>query len=179
MTKRRKQPSANLRNDIARSAGDDPAVAAKIPQKYSAGRQVAELARTWVGTPYHHQASLRGVGCDCLGLLRGIWRDVVGPEPERMPNYSPAWDEVSKRDDMATVFGKHLVAADDRLAAGDFRPGDVLLFRMRPEAVAKHCGIVTGDRFVHAHSGHGTVEIELTDWWRKRLVGLFMFPGVK
>ena len=34
---------------------------------------VAE-ARAWIGTPYRHQASLKGIGCDCLGLLRGIWR---------------------------------------------------------------------------------------------------------
>jgi len=38
---------------------------------------VAE-ARRWIGTPYRHQASLIGVGCDCLGLVRGIWRAVVG-----------------------------------------------------------------------------------------------------
>ena len=36
-------------------------------------------ARGWLGTPYHHQASLKGVGCDCLGLLRGVWREVIGP----------------------------------------------------------------------------------------------------
>jgi NlpC/P60 family putative phage cell wall peptidase len=33
------------------------------------------LARGWIGTPYRHQASLKGVGCDCLGLLRGVWRE--------------------------------------------------------------------------------------------------------
>jgi len=27
--------------------------------------------RDWIGTPYRHQASLKGVGCDCLGLVRG------------------------------------------------------------------------------------------------------------
>lgn len=42
---------------------------------------VAE-ARAWLGTPYRHQASLKGVGADCLGLVRGVWRAVVGPEPE-------------------------------------------------------------------------------------------------
>ena len=42
-------------------------------------------ARLWTGTPYHHQASLRGVGCDCLGLVRGVWRDLYGAEPETVP----------------------------------------------------------------------------------------------
>ena len=36
-------------------------------------RVVAE-ARMWIGTPYVHQASALGAGCDCLGLVRGVWR---------------------------------------------------------------------------------------------------------
>ncbi len=46
---------------------------------------------SWLGTPYRHQASLKGVGCDCLGLVRGVWRALVGPEPEPTPAYSPDW----------------------------------------------------------------------------------------
>jgi hypothetical protein len=46
-------------------------------------------ARTWIGTPYRHQASVKGVGADCLGLVRGIWREVIGPEPAVVPPYSP------------------------------------------------------------------------------------------
>ena len=47
--------------------------------------EIVEAARAWLGTPYHHQASLRGVGCDCLGLVRGVWRELYGPEPEAAP----------------------------------------------------------------------------------------------
>lgn len=49
---------------------------------------VAE-ARGWIGTPYRHQASLKGVGCDCLGLVRGVWRNCIGDEPETPPPYAP------------------------------------------------------------------------------------------
>ena len=56
---------------------------------------IVAAARSWIGTPYRHQASLKGVGCDCLGLLRGVWRDVVGDEPERPPAYSRDWAEAS------------------------------------------------------------------------------------
>ena len=52
---------------------------------------VIAVARSWLGTPYHDQASLRGVGCDCLGLARGVWRQVVGPEPFLIPAYSRDW----------------------------------------------------------------------------------------
>ena len=53
-------------------------------------RIVAE-ALSWVGTPYRDQASCKGAGCDCLGLVRGVWRAVIGPEPEAMPPYSRDW----------------------------------------------------------------------------------------
>ncbi len=53
---------------------------------------VAE-AWSWIGTPYRHQASLKGVGCDCLGLIRGVWRALYGPEPEALIAYTPDWAE--------------------------------------------------------------------------------------
>ena len=52
---------------------------------------ITVLARGWLGTPYQHQASLKGVGCDCLGLVRGIWREAFGAEPEVPPAYAPDW----------------------------------------------------------------------------------------
>jgi NlpC/P60 family putative phage cell wall peptidase len=56
---------------------------------------------SWLGTPYHDQASLRGVGCDCLGLARGVWREVVGPEPFPIPPYSRDWGETGPREVLA------------------------------------------------------------------------------
>lgn len=47
-------------------------------------RIIAE-ARAWIGTPYRHQGSLKGVGCDCLGLVCGVWRALNGAEPEATP----------------------------------------------------------------------------------------------
>ena len=56
---------------------------------------VAE-ARSWLGTPYHHQGALAGAGCDCLGLVRGVWRDLYGNEPETPPPYTPDWGETGQ-----------------------------------------------------------------------------------
>ena len=50
---------------------------------------IVAAARAWIGTPYQHQASLIHVGCDCLGLVRGVRREVNGPEPEEAPPYTP------------------------------------------------------------------------------------------
>ncbi|MDF1729794.1 MAG: peptidase, partial [Sulfitobacter sp.] len=57
------------------------------------GGQAVGIARAWIGTPYIHQASRQGAGCDCLGLLRGLWRELYGSEPEAVPAYSRDWSE--------------------------------------------------------------------------------------
>ena len=68
--------------------------------------RVIAAARGWLGTPYHDQASLRGVGCDCLGLARGVWREVVGPEPFPIPAYSRDWGETGPREVLAEGAGR-------------------------------------------------------------------------
>ena len=57
----------------------------------AASDAVLAEALSWVGTPYRHQGSTKGVACDCLGLIRGVWRAVYGTEPERSGAYAPDW----------------------------------------------------------------------------------------
>lgn len=141
---------------------------------------VAET-RGWIGTPYRHQASLKGVGCDCLGLVRGVWRGVIGAEPERAPAYAPDWAEAGGVEALAQAAARHL-AAIDRDA---FQEGDVLLFRWRDRLPAKHAAIVTScekdsaGKIVHAHDGAAVAEVALAPWWRRRIAYAFRFPGVQ
>lgn len=141
---------------------------------------VAE-ARSWLGTPYRHQASRKGAGCDCLGLVRGVWRGLYGEEPAAPPPYAADWAETGGRETLLEAARRHLV----EVPLADWRPGDVLLFRMSPEACVKHCAIVSapapGDperRIIHAYWGRAVVESWLGPWWRRRLVHAFSFPDV-
>tara|TARA_R110000868_G_scaffold49269_1_gene158892 strand:- start:7034 stop:7477 length:444 start_codon:yes stop_codon:yes gene_type:complete len=133
-------------------------------------------ARGWIGTPYLHQASLRGAGTDCLGLLRGIWREVQGAEPEPVPPYTADWSEPQREERLWQAASRHLVAKP----LTDSAPGDVLLFRMRAGAVAKHLGIAAEvgrtPSFIHAYSGHAVLESPLTSPWARRIVARFAFP---
>ena len=132
-------------------------------------------ARAWIGTPYQHQASLKGVGCDCLGLVRGVWRAVLGAEPEPVPAYAPDWAEASNRETLADAAARHLTA----IAVADVRTGDLLLFRWRTGFAAKHAAIATApDLMVHAHDGAVVAEVAIAPWWRRRLAFAFRFPGV-
>ena len=135
---------------------------------------VAE-ARAWIGTPYRHQASLKGVGCDCLGLVRGVWRNCIGDEPEAAPPYAPDWAEAKGQETLAAAALRHLVPVE----RDDVRPGDVLLFRWRDGYVAKHVAIASSEgSMIHAHDGAAVCEIALAPWWRRRLAYAFRFPGV-
>ena len=137
---------------------------------------IVDAARAWIGTPYLHQASLQGAGSDCLGLLRGVWRACLGPEPMTVPAYTADWSEPSRREDLFDAANHWLIAKD----IGDEAPGDVLLFRMRIGAVAKHLGIVgrTGAdaSFIHAYTGHGVLETALTAPWRRKIAARYCFP---
>jgi NlpC/P60 family putative phage cell wall peptidase len=134
-------------------------------------------ARAFIGTPYRHQGSLRGVGCDCLGLVRGVWRAVIGNEPEAVPAYAPDWAEASGIEALADAAARHLIRLDD---PSRFMPGDVVLFRWRANLPAKHAAIVTApDMMVHAHDGAAVAEVAIAPWWRRRLAYAFSFPSVE
>jgi NlpC/P60 family putative phage cell wall peptidase len=144
----------------------------------AAGAAIVARARAWIGTPYRHQSSCRGAGTDCLGLLRGLWRESIGPEPEAVPAYTADWSEPGRNEDLLAAAARHLVS----VGAAEAAPGDVLVLRMREGGVAKHVGILArsegGDAtIIHAYSGHGVVESPLTPAWGRRIAGVFRFPG--
>ncbi len=136
--------------------------------------QIIAEAREWLGTPYRNQHSVRGAGCDCLGLVRGVYRNVIGPEPEAPPPYTPGWGETGLSEPLLRAAAQHLVPVDV------WQPGDVLVFRMMQGAVAKHCGIVVSDtHMIHGYQGAGRVEQSaLVPYWRRRVVQAFAYPGV-
>jgi len=138
--------------------------------------RIVTEARGWIGTPYVHQSSAKGAGTDCLGLLRGVWRALHGPEPERVPAYTADWAEPGGHEILLGAARRWLSAK----AVSQCAPGDVLLFRMRDGSIAKHLGIaaLTGPHssFIHAYTGHGVVESHLSDPWARRIVARFEFP---
>jgi NlpC/P60 family putative phage cell wall peptidase len=135
---------------------------------------IIEEARSWIGTPYLHQAALKSVGCDCIGLVRGVWRAMIGEEPETLPAYSPDWAEVDGFETLLEAGSRHFQTVADN----KFQPGDVLIFRWRPRLPAKHCGImVSSQTMVHAYQSAGLVcESPVAHWVPQKLVAAFAFP---
>lgn len=138
--------------------------------------EIVREARAWIGTPYHHQASLVGVGTDCLGLVRGIWRALYGREPAELPAYTRDWSEASGREALLDSARQHLVEAN----RADAKPGDVLVFRLRPALPAKHVAILaTEATMIHAMEKAPVAEVAFSPWWRRRLAAVFSFPEVR
>lgn len=135
------------------------------------------IARDWIGTPYRHQGAMKGAGTDCLGLIRGIWRELYGAEPEAVPAYTADWSEPDGVERLWQAALRHLLPVPPAAALA---PGQVLLFRMRDDAVAKHLGVVAEAAplatFIHAYSGHSVVESPLSAPWQRRVAARFEFP---
>ena len=156
---------------------------AELPQKLDfvmtisklTGSKIVNEARTWIGTPYVHQASVKGAGCDCLGMVRGIWRNVVGDEPQSTPAYSSSWAEAGGREHLLAAARAHFIEIERH----QLSPGDLMLFRLRAKSPAKHLGIFAGqNRFIHAYDGASVVESALSDFWYRCLHSTYRFPGV-
>ena len=125
------------------------------------------IARSWIGTPYVHQASVKGAGCDCLGLLRGVWRELHGEDAETPPPYSPDWAEARGEERLRDALARHLREIDLK----DIAPGDIALFRMVARGPAKHCGIVAERdgalTLIHARQNKRVSEEAFTQTWRR------------
>ena len=138
-------------------------------------------ARSWIGTPYRHQASLKGAGCDCLGLIRGVYRAFCGPEKEPITPYSPHWAEETGQETLRDAARRHLTEIDPApyRDGAPLDAGDVILIRVRDRGIAKHAAITSGaDAIIHAYERHAVAEDALPAAWRRRIAYAFRFPGI-
>lgn len=131
------------------------------------------IARAWIGTPYHHQASCKGAGVDCLGLVRGIYRELLGRDVAAHANYSRDWGEANGVEAMLEGAREYL----EEVARDELRPGNVVVFRLRRGVVAKHAAIVaSATTMIHAMEGCAVSEVQFSPWWRRHIAGVFRFP---
>lgn len=126
-------------------------------------------ARTWLGTPFHHQGRVKGVGVDCAGVPIGVaqalglaWNDRAGYG--RVPR--------------GGVFQAVVAETLQRIALEDVLPGDLMTFAWRSEP--QHIALVSQRdplRILHAWQDAGQcVENDLDATWRARLRGCWRWP---
>lgn len=136
--------------------------------------EVLRHARRWIDTPYRHQASQFQIGCDCLGLIRGIWRDIYGAEPMGVPPYTPDWAEQNGRETLLEAAQACLTP----IQKGSEQFGHIMLFRMSADAPCKHIAVrASTDTIIHAYWGRAVVESFLVPYWTRRHSHSFAFPA--
>lgn len=136
------------------------------------GDDIVAAARTWIDTPFHDQARVKGVGCDCIGLIRGVASELgiefEGPHNySRVPNPSLLWSAISDNADLVAQVG-----LDER------KPGDVLLFKVRRDP--QHFAFMSGeDTMIHAYDGARVCETTFLKWVDQgKLLAVYRFAGV-
>ncbi len=137
--------------------------------------QIVTQARTWLGTPFHHQARLKGKGCDCLGLIIGVVDELGLVDSRGQP--LAGYDEVtySKEPDGAYLLLK-LTALLDEAPLAQAQPGDLALFTVRDNP--QHLAFLTDYEntlgMIHCYAqARRVVEHRLDDDWKQRLVKVF------
>jgi cell wall-associated NlpC family hydrolase len=132
---------------------------------------VIQAARTYLGTPWKHQARVKGIGVDCIGLLVGAFREA---------GYSIADVRDYGRCPNPRRFLHHLGAQFDRISGGDTesadpeawtfaRQGDLLVF-VFADGMPQHVGIATDNGVIHTYQTAGFVaEHALDGEWRARV----------
>ena len=135
---------------------------------------IVNQAALWEGTPFQHQQSMREVAVDCLGLIRGVYRELTGVEMFPVINYPQS----------IRYFCLYLYPAlqDKMIEIENGEPGDVLSFSLRDRLQDHHLGIILSDDFfIHVSTDFGikkTIVTRLDDVWRSRVRHAFRFPGV-
>lgn len=113
---------------------------------------VVAQARTWLGTPYHHHAMIKGVGVDCATLLVACFTDAGLVDPVTLPEYSPQW-HLHRVEAKYTDFIERFAKQVDRRPL----PGDIVVWKFH-KAFA-HGGIVSAwPLVIHAFIGRGVFE---------------------
>ncbi len=137
---------------------------------------IVKLASEWIGTPYRHQGYQKHLGCDCLGLIRGIWQELYGVEPEEPRPYAMDWAESSKHERMLEAARAY---CGPEIAIENMHIGCLVLFRWRKSAAIKHAGILSAPhQLIHAYERIGVTQSALVPSWRRRVAAVFTFPNI-
>lgn len=131
--------------------------------------QIVPIARTYLGTPYHHEGGVKGVGVDCARLLACVFEECGGQVGVRASG-------LPKVGDVFEIMCGEIEQVCELVEGLEYQPNDVLVFRT--PAMPNHVALCTGETMIHAHSGVGwVVEEPISEIWRKRLVRVYRLRG--
>lgn len=130
--------------------------------------QVVAAARNWLGTPFHHQGRLNGVGVDCAGVVICVAAE-LGLTAFDVDGYGHRPD--------SRELEQLCHAQMRRIPVDSARPGDVLLFEI--DRQPQHLAFLTDAGMLHAYAPlRRVVEHNIDAQWTARIVAAFVLPGL-
>lgn len=156
-----------------------------VPDKPHLRHDIVAEARSWLGTPYQHQGRVKGTACDCIGLIigtainLGLWSGNYGAYSSR-----PRGNAV--RHVMDSECETVMDTDVQSIALEDIALGDIGLFWYRDRREAQHFCVfgehplVAGNlTMIHSYTTAKKVtENTVDDFWAKRILKVYRFPGV-
>lgn len=128
--------------------------------------EYVKAARLELGTKFHHQGRLPGVGLDCVGLVVVTCKQCGIPLRD--------FGAYRRIPDGVTLM-REIAAQLDRV--DDMQPADVICFRMG--AHPRHVAIATDYGIIHTNGIIGkVVEHGFDEYWKSRAMAVFRFRGV-
>jgi hypothetical protein len=133
-------------------------------------QEIITYARSLLGTKFHHQGRLPGVGLDCVGVLVAIAR--------KFELTFHDLDGYSRRPDGETLL-RELDLCLTRICPCDVKPGDILTFWDGEKGKARHACLATDRGMLHSViRSRKVVEHIMSEYWQTRLMVCYKFPGV-
>ena len=131
-------------------------------------------ARTWLDTPFKHQGCLKGVACDCIGLVRGVGvalglvdYDEDSDKAKPFLNYRLMPDSKKMREGLG-VFLVPISVTESTVA-------DILFLAWTKEP--QHVALISDRGIIHSYSAVGkVVEHALDEQWQRRVTAAYRYP---
>ncbi len=143
-----------------------------------AATHVVEVARSWVGTRWRHQACAKGVGVDCVHFIAGVARE-LGIKEAADFFATPAFHNYGRTPDPAVLYGG-CDSLMTQVPLAEATLGDVLVIKFGKHPM--HFAFLSNlapRRMVHAWARRReVVEHGLEEPWVSRIDRVYRLPGV-
>lgn len=132
--------------------------------------QIINEAKSWLGTPFKHQAKVKNIGCDCIGFVAGVLENLGQDFSEHyISDYSEVPDGKKLKEKLDSILKPKSI---NQILAGD-------IFLMSFQALPQHVGFISENNdgtpyIIHSYKNAGkVVEHRLNDFWKSKIIGLY------
>lgn len=139
---------------------------------HSQQHSIVTEALTWLGTPYHHQGRVKGVGVDCATLLCEVYEAVRLIDHYDPGPYPPDWH----MHQMWQRYLEHIQKFCDQV--DDPQPGDIVLYHFG-KCISHAAIVVEWPTIIHSYIHQGVILQDGTKGsLARRIAGFYRLRGL-